>query len=68
MHQERDMPAPPRHDWPQEQRLAVMENARRQARFLHARNRIDKIASGDPPLTVEQLAELARRLTAGDAA
>lgn len=62
------MPAAPRRDWLQEQRRAVMENARREARYRFARDRIDKIVSGDPPLTAEQLAELARRLTAGNAA
>jgi hypothetical protein len=40
----------------------------REARYRFAQERIDKIATGDPPLTAEQRAELARRLTAGDAA
>jgi hypothetical protein len=62
------MPAPPRRDWPPEQRLAVTENARREARYRAACDRIDKIASGTPPLTSEQLRELARRLTSEDAA
>jgi hypothetical protein len=51
-----------------EQWLERTENARRAARFRFAQERIDKIAAGDPPLTAEQRAELARRLTAGDAA
>jgi hypothetical protein len=59
----------PRHPRAQtrEQWLERTENARREARFRFARERIDKIAAGDPPLTTEQRAELARRLTAGDA-
>jgi hypothetical protein len=51
-----------------EQWLQRTENARREARFRFARDRIDKIATGTPPLTPEQRAELARRLLAGDAA
>jgi|SoiMethySBSTD1v2_1073268.scaffolds.fasta_scaffold522576_1 hypothetical protein len=51
-----------------DQRLQRTENARREARFRFARDRIDKIASGNPPLTPEQRAELARRILAGDAA
>lgn len=51
-----------------EQWLQRTENARREARFRFARDRIDKIASGTPSLTPEQRAELARRLQAGDAA
>jgi hypothetical protein len=60
----------PRHPRVQtrEQWLERTENARREARFRFARERIDKIAAGNPPLTAEQRAELARRLTAGDAA
>jgi hypothetical protein len=44
------------------------ENARREARFRFARDRIGKIVAADPPLTAEQRAELARLLTAGDTA
>ena len=64
------MPSPSQRgrDWTPEQWQHATENARRQARFKFARDRIDKITSGDPPLTVEQLTELARRLTAGSAA
>jgi hypothetical protein len=60
----------PRHPRAQtrEQWLERTENARREARFRFARERIDKIAAGNPPLTAEQRAELARRLMAGDAA
>jgi hypothetical protein len=63
------MPSPSRtgRDWTPEQWQQATENARRAARFRFACDRIDKIASGSPPLTPEQLAELARRL-AGDAA
>jgi hypothetical protein len=51
-----------------EQWQQATENARREARYRFARERIGKIATGDPPLTAEQRAELARLLTAGDAA
>lgn len=57
-----------RGHWTPEQWLQATENARREARYRHAQRRVDKIASGDPPLTDEQLAELAHRLrTAGEA-
>jgi hypothetical protein len=64
------LPSPYRRgrDRTPEQWQQATENARREARYKFARDRIDKIASGDPPLTPEQRAELARRLTAGDAA
>jgi hypothetical protein len=64
------MPASPQRgrDRTPEQWLQATENARRQARYRFAQQRIDKIASGDPPLTGEQLVELARRLMAGSAA
>ena len=60
----------PRHPRAQtrEQWLQRTENARREARFRFAQDRIRKIVDGDPPLTVEQRTELARRLMAGDAA
>lgn len=60
----------PRHPRGQtrEQWLRRTENARREARFRFARERIGKIVAGAPPLTAEQRAELARLLTAGDAA
>jgi hypothetical protein len=60
----------PRHPRVQtrEQWLARTEDARRAARFRFARDRIGKIVAADPPLTAEQRAELARLLTAGDAA
>jgi hypothetical protein len=51
-----------------EQWLRRTENARREARFRFARERIGKIVAGVPPLTAEQRAELARLLTPGDAA
>jgi hypothetical protein len=64
------MPSPSRRgrDRTPEQWQQATENARREARFRFARDRIDKIASGTPPLTPEQRAELARRILAGDAA
>jgi hypothetical protein len=60
----------PRHPRGQtrEQWLQRTENARREARFRFARDRIGKIVAADPPLTAEQRAELVRLLTAGDAA
>jgi hypothetical protein len=51
-----------------EQRQQQTENARRQRRYRFARERIGKIVTGAPPLTTEQRLELARLLTAGDAA
>ena len=64
------MPSPSQRgrDWTPEQWQRATENARREARYKFARDRIDKIASGTPPLTPEQRAELARRILAGDAA
>jgi len=64
------MPSPSRrgrHRTPEQWQRAT-EHARREARYRFARDRIDKIARGTPPLTPQQLAELARRLTAGNAA
>jgi hypothetical protein len=62
------MPAPLRRgrDRTPEQWLQATENARRHARYRFACDRIDKIVSGNPPLTIEQRTELARRLTAGE--
>ncbi len=52
-----------------EQWQQATEAARREARYRFALERIDKITSGSPALTIEQRAELARRLlSAGDAA
>jgi hypothetical protein len=58
------------HDWTPEQWLQVTENARRAARYRHAEQRVRKISAGDPPLTAEQRAALARIILApgGDAA
>jgi hypothetical protein len=50
-----------------EQWLAHTENARRAARFKFAAERIRKIANGNPELTPEQRAKLARILV-GDPA
>jgi hypothetical protein len=46
-----------------------MEAARREARYKAARERIGKISTGSPALTLEQRAELARIILtpAGDA-
>jgi hypothetical protein len=50
----------PRHPRPQtrEEWLQRTENARREARFRAAQDRVRKIAVGDPALTDEQRAEL----------
>jgi hypothetical protein len=54
----------PRHPRAQtrEQWLQRTENARREARFRFAQDRIRKIAGGDPALTDDQRARLARIL------
>jgi hypothetical protein len=59
------MPRPLRRgrDWTPEQWRAATEAGRREARFKFAAARVRKIASGDPPLTDEQVAELAAILT-----
>jgi hypothetical protein len=59
-----DMPSSLRrgHDWTREQWLQATENARREARYRHAEQRVRKILDGMPPLTVEQRARLARLL------
>lgn len=65
------MPSPPRRGRhrTREQWLAATENARRQARYRYARDRIRRIVDGDPALTDEQRAKLAAMLDpAGDAA
>jgi hypothetical protein len=51
-----------------EEWLHRTENARRAARYRAAEERVRKIAAGDPPLTVEQRARLARLLLPGGAA
>jgi hypothetical protein len=55
----------PRHPRPQtrEQWQQQTENARREARFRFAQDRVRKIAAGDPALTDAQRAELATILT-----
>jgi hypothetical protein len=58
--QARDLTA---EDW-----LARTENARREARYRAAQQRVRKIAAGQPALTDHQRAELARILApVGDA-
>jgi precorrin-6B methylase 1 len=47
---------------PREQWRERTENARREARYKHAEQRVRKIATGDPALTDEQRARLARIL------
>lgn len=57
-------PAPPtREQWVQR-----TENARREARYKHAEDRVRKIAGGTPALTDQQRAKLAAILTPGDSA
>ena len=61
----------PRHPRPQtrEQWQQLTENARREARFRHAEDRVRKIAAGTPALTDQQRAKLAAILvSAGGAA
>jgi hypothetical protein len=57
------------HDWTPEQWLQATENARREARYRAAEQRVRKISGGDPPLTAEQRAALATIILtpAGDA-
>jgi hypothetical protein len=65
------MPAPPGRgrDRTPEQWLAATENARREARYKFAEERVRKISAGAPPLTAEQRARLASIILApaGDA-
>lgn len=49
----------PRDQWTADDRAAATENARRQSRFKHARERVRRISDGAPPLTGEQRGELA---------
>jgi hypothetical protein len=61
----------PRHPRPQtrEQWQQHTENARREARYKHAEDRVRKIAAGTPALTDQQRATLAAILApAGDRA
>jgi hypothetical protein len=61
----------PRHPRPEtrEQWQQATENARREARYKHAEDRVRKIAAGTPVLTDQQLAALAAILVpAGDRA
>lgn len=65
------MPSPLRRgrDRTPEQWLATTENARRQARYRYAEQRVRKIVTGAPALTDEQRATLAAILSpAGDPA
>jgi hypothetical protein len=57
-----------RHPRPQtrEQWQQRTENARREARYKHAEDRVRKIAAGDPALTDRQRAKLAAILVPGD--
>jgi hypothetical protein len=57
-------PRPPtREQWAQR-----TENARREARYKHAEDRVRKIASGTPALTHQQRTKLAAILAPGDSA
>ena len=60
----------PRHPRPQtrEQWQQATENARREARYKHAEDRVRKIAGGTPALTDQQRAKLAAILVPGDSA
>lgn len=46
-----------------EERVAATEDARRAARYHYAERRIKQIASGEPPLTDQQRADLAAILS-----
>jgi hypothetical protein len=48
----------PRSEWTADEHREKTEDARRAARFRYARDRIEKIVAGAPPLTPEQFAEL----------
>lgn len=54
-----------RRDWPEEDRRAVTEEARRGWRFKAARERVQKIIDGEPPLSPEQRETLALLLHPG---
>ena len=61
------MPGPhQQHPQTREQRRQRTENARREARYKHAEDRVRKIAAGDPALTDRQRAKLAAILVPGD--
>jgi hypothetical protein len=59
---------PRAQDIPREQRAAITEKARRNARFTYAQRRIQQIVDTAPPLTAEQRDRLALILCGGDAA
>jgi hypothetical protein len=57
--------AKPRDQWTPEEWRENTEDARRQARYRFAQDRIRKIVDGMPPLTDEQLSKLAVLLHGG---
>jgi len=57
--------AKPRDQWTTDDYRAKTEDARRQARFLAAQDRVKLIVDGMPKLTEEQLSKLVVLLTGG---
>jgi hypothetical protein len=57
----------PRDEWTAEEWRDATTEARRNARFKYAEDRIRKIVDGMPPLTDDQLAKLAVLLHPDDA-
>lgn len=51
--------AKPRDQWTTDDYRAKTEDARRKARFLAAQDRIKRIVAGSPPLTSQELSDLA---------
>jgi hypothetical protein len=54
-----------RSEWTADDYRESTENARRSARYLAAQERIKRIVAGSPPLTEQQLADLAVLLHGG---
>lgn len=49
----------PRDEWTTADYRAKTEDARRKSRFLAAQDRIKRIVAGSPPLTEQELSDLA---------
>jgi hypothetical protein len=61
------MPDPkPRGEWTPDDYRTATEDARRQARYKFAEDRIRRIVAGSPPLTEKQLDNLAVLLHGGE--
>lgn len=59
------MAARPRDQWTADDYRAKTEDARRAARYKFARERIKRIVAGSPPLTDQELSDLAVLLYGG---